>query len=56
VSESDQQLLMCVNTSGALTASVKGAIHAVTGKQRVLNFINIQRKIMNFGKYNLEKF
>jgi fructokinase len=50
VSENDQQLLKCANASGALTASVKGAIHAVTGKQHVLNFINTQRKIMNFGQ------
>lgn len=38
------------NASGALTAFVKGAIQAVTGEQHILNFINTQRKTMNFGK------
>ncbi|MCF8891269.1 PfkB family carbohydrate kinase, partial [Priestia megaterium] len=43
VSEHHQQLLTFANASGALTASVKGAIHAAPGKQHIMNFIATQR-------------
>jgi len=43
VSEHHQQLLTFANASGALTASVKGAIHAAPGKQHIVNFIDTQR-------------
>ncbi|MFT8322803.1 MAG: carbohydrate kinase [Bacillus sp. (in: firmicutes)] len=43
VSEHHQQLLTFANASGALTASVKGAIQAAPGKQHILNFIATQR-------------
>ncbi|MGE1115588.1 carbohydrate kinase [Priestia megaterium] len=50
VSEHHQQLLTFANASGALTASVKGAIQAAPGKQHVLNFISTQRETMNLVK------
>jgi fructokinase len=43
VSEHHQQLLTFANASGALTASVKGAIQAAPGKQHIMNFIATQR-------------
>jgi fructokinase len=43
VSENHQRILTFANASGALTASVKGAIHAAPGKRHVLNFISTQR-------------
>ncbi|WP_309297394.1 carbohydrate kinase family protein [Lysinibacillus piscis] len=38
-----QQLLTFANASGALTASVKGAIHAAPGRKHVLTFIDAQQ-------------
>lgn len=43
VSKNHQRLLTFANASGALTASVKGAIQAAPGKRHVLNFISTQR-------------
>lgn len=43
VSENHQRILAFANASGALTASVKGAIHAAPAKHHVLNFIATQR-------------
>lgn len=43
ISESHQRILTFANASGALTASVKGAIHAAPAKRHVLNFISTQR-------------
>ncbi|MBY8911481.1 carbohydrate kinase [Bacillus sp. YC2] len=40
ISKHHRRLLTFANASGALTASVKGAIHAAPGKQHVLNFIS----------------
>ena len=50
VSEHHQRLLTFANASGALTASVKGAIQAAPGKRHVLNFISTQRETMNLVK------
>lgn len=47
VSENHRQLLEFANASGALTASVKGAIQAAPGKQHVLNLISTQRSPRN---------
>jgi fructokinase len=49
INQNHQQILTFANASGALTASVKGAIHAAPAKQHVLNFIDIQRGTK--GKY-----
>ncbi|RPK21554.1 Fructokinase [Bacillus subtilis] len=38
-------MLTFANASGALTASVKGAIHAAPGRQHVLNFISARKEI-----------
>ena len=43
VSEKHRKILTFANASGALTASVKGAIHAAPAKQHVLNFIATRR-------------
>ncbi|MPM03489.1 Fructokinase [bioreactor metagenome] len=43
ISENHERILAFANASGALTASVKGAIHAAPGKSHVLNFISTQR-------------
>lgn len=44
ICENYQRILAFANASGALTASVKGAIHAAPSKQHVLNFISTQRE------------
>jgi fructokinase len=43
ISENHKRILTFANASGALTASVKGAIHAAPAKEHVLNFISAQR-------------
>lgn len=48
ISENSQRILTFANASGALTASVKGAIHAAPAKQHVLNFISTQRETTVF--------
>jgi fructokinase len=45
ISENHQRILAFANASGALTASVKGAIHAAPAKHHVLDFISTQRKM-----------
>ncbi|AKL84551.1 hypothetical protein D068_cds18510 [Bacillus atrophaeus UCMB-5137] len=45
VSKHHRRLLTIANASGALTASVKGAIHAAPGKQHVVNFISARTEI-----------
>jgi fructokinase len=45
ISENHDRILTFANASGALTASVKGAIHAAPAKGHVLNFISTQRGI-----------
>lgn len=45
ISENHERILTFANASGALTASVKGAIHAAPAKRHVLNFIAVQRGI-----------
>ncbi|MCY8023955.1 carbohydrate kinase family protein [Bacillus sonorensis] len=44
IREHHRGLLTFANASGALTASVKGAIHKAPGKQHVLNFISAGRR------------
>jgi fructokinase len=43
ISENHERILTFANASGALTASVKGAIHAAPGKPHILNFISTKR-------------
>ncbi|MED4226974.1 carbohydrate kinase [Neobacillus cucumis] len=43
ISENYERILTFANASGALTASVKGAIHAAPAKRHVLDFISTQR-------------
>ncbi|MCU6603129.1 carbohydrate kinase [Peribacillus frigoritolerans] len=50
VSENHQRLLTFANASGALTASVKGAIQEAPGKRHVLNFISTQRETTKRGR------
>jgi fructokinase len=43
ISENHERILTFANASGALTASVKGAIHAAPAKRHILNFISTHR-------------
>ncbi|WP_299093950.1 carbohydrate kinase [uncultured Metabacillus sp.] len=43
ISQNHERILTFANASGALTASVKGAIHAAPAKRHILNFISTQR-------------
>ncbi|MBY0183189.1 carbohydrate kinase [Bacillus subtilis] len=45
ISKHHRRLLTFANASGALTASVKGAIHAAPGRQHILNFISARKEI-----------
>ncbi|MCP3764937.1 carbohydrate kinase [Domibacillus sp. A3M-37] len=45
ISEHHEKLLAFANASGALTASVKGAIHAAPAKKHVINLISMQRAL-----------
>jgi len=46
ISKNHERILTFANASGALTASVKGAIHAAPAKKHVLNFIEVQRGLL----------
>ncbi|GKU82139.1 carbohydrate kinase [Niallia sp. NCCP-28] len=46
IRENHERILTFANASGALTASVKGAIHAAPAKRHVLNFIAVQRGML----------
>ncbi|KKI89322.1 fructokinase [Bacillus sp. SA1-12] len=43
ISENHERILTFANASGALTASVKGAIHAAPAKRHIENFISARR-------------
>lgn len=44
ISDNHKRILTFANASGALTASVKGAIHAAPAKHHILNFISTHRE------------
>lgn len=44
ITENHERILTFANASGALTATVKGAIHAAPARNHILNFISTQRR------------